>query len=128
MKKIVKYILILVLGFAGGLAGALAAPVFQTTKQPAQVVETKKDNEQTTVSKVQYNNENSTTTAVEKVQNAVVSVINYQTPRDSGYRSILEENGNSDDLAVAGEGSGVIYKKNRQICLSCHQYARHCRS
>lgn len=111
MKKIVKYILILVLGFAGGLAGALAAPVFQTTKQPAQVVETKKDNEQTTVSKVQYNNENSTTTAVEKVQNAVVSVINYQTPRDSGYRSILEENGNSDDLAVAGEGSGVIYKK-----------------
>lgn len=115
MKKFLKVLLLLVIGFVGGLAGTLAAPLLQTNKQPTQVVETKKENEQTTVSKVQYNNENSTTSAVEKVQNAVVSVINYQTLRDNSYRSILEENDNSDDLAVAGEGSGVIYKKTDQF-------------
>lgn len=115
MKKFLKVALILVIGFVGGLAGTLVSPLLQTNKQTAQVVETKKENEQTSVSKVQYNNENSTTSAVEKVQNAVVSVINYQKPRDNGYRSILEENGNSDDLAVAGEGSGVIYKKTDQF-------------
>lgn len=116
MKKFLKVLLLLSIGFIGGLAGTLVAPLLQTNNQTTQVVETKKENEQTTVSKVQYNNENSTTSAVEKVQNAVVSVINYQQPRGNGYYSILEENTNSEgDLAVAGEGSGVIYKKTDQF-------------
>ncbi|MTB63413.1 PDZ domain-containing protein [Streptococcus sp. zg-86] len=115
MKKTVNYLLILVIGFVGGLAGTLVAPLLHPTNQPNQVVETKKDNEQTTVSNVQYDNQNSTTTAVEKVQNAVVSVINYQKARDNGYRSILGSNETNDELAVAGEGSGVIYKKTDQF-------------
>lgn len=54
---------------------------------------------------VSYNNTNSTTEAVQKVQNAVVSVINYNQSQDSTSDLNSEE-------AIAGEGSGVIYKKD----------------
>ncbi|WP_193438145.1 trypsin-like peptidase domain-containing protein, partial [Streptococcus suis] len=68
----------------------------------------------TSVSNVQYNNETSTTKAVEKVQNAVVSVINYQKSANNSLGAIFGNIESSDELAVAGEGSGVIYKKDGQ--------------
>ncbi|WP_193437269.1 trypsin-like peptidase domain-containing protein, partial [Streptococcus suis] len=56
----------------------------------------------------------STTKAVEKVQNAVVSVINYQKSANNSLGVIFGNIESSDELAVAGEGSGVIYKKYGQ--------------
>ncbi|MER0122168.1 S1C family serine protease [Streptococcus sp. ZJ93] len=115
MKKSLKFILLFLIGFAGGLAGTLVAPLFHPNEPAQQTVQTKKENEQTTVSNVQYDNENSTTSAVEKVQNAVVSVINYQATRENALSSILGDATRSGELTVAGEGSGVIYKKTEQF-------------
>ncbi len=86
-----------------GLIGALSASFFQPQVQQA-------NSAITSVSNVQYNNETSTTKAVEKVQNAVVSVINYQKSANNSLGVIFGNIESSDELAVAGEGSGVIYK------------------
>ena len=88
-KKIVAPIAMLVIGLLGGLLGAfilLTAAGVSFTNSTDTGVKT---------AKTVYNNTTDTTKAVKKVQNAVVSVINYQ-----------------DGLQVAGEGSGVIYKKD----------------
>ncbi len=62
------------------------------------------------VSNVQYNNETSTTKAVEKVQNAVVSVINYQKSANNSLGAIFGNIESSDELAVAGEGLELSIK------------------
>ncbi|HFU3942299.1 TPA: S1C family serine protease [Streptococcus suis] len=107
MKKYLKFAILFVIGFFGGLIGALSASFFQTQVQQA-------NSAITSVSNVQYNNETSTTKAVEKVQNAVVSVINYQKSANNSLGAIFGNIESSDELAVAGEGSGVIYKKDGQ--------------
>lgn len=103
MKKYVKYLAIFLVGLLGGAVGALITPLFY--QHPSAT-----NSSETTVSKVQYSNETSTTKAVETVQEAVVSVINYQQI-DEGVNSLFGVNESSDELAVAGEGSGVVYKK-----------------
>lgn len=107
-KKYVKFLILFVFGFIGGLAGALVAPFIQQTSPTSQITSSS-----TSISNVQYDNETSTTKAVEKVQDAVVSVINYQQASSNSISSIfgLETSSTDDELAVAGEGSGVIYKK-----------------
>ncbi|MBL1126017.1 PDZ domain-containing protein [Streptococcus suis] len=107
MKKYLKFTILFVIGFLGGLVGALSASFFQPQVQQA-------NSAITSVSNVQYNNETSTTKAVEKVQNAVVSVINYQKSANNSLGAIFGNIESSDELAVAGEGSGVIYKKDDQ--------------
>ncbi|HEM3590763.1 S1C family serine protease [Streptococcus suis] len=107
MKKYLKFAILFVIGFFGGLIGALSASLFQPQVQQA-------NSAITSVSNVQYNNETSTTKAVEKVQNAVVSVINYQKSANNSLGAIFGNIESSDELAVAGEGSGVIYKKDGQ--------------
>ncbi|NJW41366.1 S1C family serine protease [Streptococcus suis] len=107
MKKYLKFAILFVIGFLGGLIGALSASFFQPQVQQA-------NSAITSVSNVQYNNETSTTKAVEKVQNAVVSVINYQKSANNSLGAIFGNIESSDELAVAGEGSGVIYKKDGQ--------------
>ncbi|HFI0613828.1 S1C family serine protease [Streptococcus suis] len=107
MKKYLKFAILFVIGFLGGLIGALSASLFQPQVQQA-------NSAITSVSNVQYNNETSTTKAVEKVQNAVVSVINYQKSANNSLGAIFGNIESSDELAVAGEGSGVIYKKDGQ--------------
>ncbi|MFM0786052.1 S1C family serine protease [Streptococcus suis] len=107
MKKYLKFAILFVIGFFGGLIGALSASFFQPQIQQA-------NSTITSVSNVQYNNETSTTKAVEKVQNAVVSVINYQKSANNSLGAIFGNIESSDELAVAGEGSGVIYKKDGQ--------------
>lgn len=107
MKKYLKFAILFVVGFVGGLAGALVAPLFQTSNS---IPQTQSSTGSTTVSNVQYDNETSTTKAVEKVQDAVVSVVNYQQASNN-LTSIFGNTESSDELAVAGEGSGVIYKK-----------------
>ncbi|HFU4006807.1 TPA: S1C family serine protease, partial [Streptococcus suis] len=105
MKRYLKFAILFAVGFIGGLAGALTASFFQPQLQQA-------SSAITSVSNVQYDNETSTTQAVEKVQNAVVSVINYQTASSNSLSAIFGNIESSDELAVAGEGSGVIYKKD----------------
>ena len=55
-----------------------------------------------------YKRQTSTSEAVDKVKNAVVSVITYAETSEKGFI-----NGETDsDPEVASEGSGVIYKKD----------------
>jgi len=72
----------------------------------------------TTVSNVMYNVTSDVTTAVSKVQDAVVSIINLQSTSSNDQLGGLfgsdESNSSSNDstLETASEGSGVIYKKS----------------
>lgn len=96
-----------VVGFLGGIGGYYFASSTLT-----QGNSTSNQANTTSVNNVQYTNDTSTTQAVEKVQDAVVSVINYQTQSSNSLSSIFGNIESSDELAVAGEGSGVIYKKD----------------
>ena len=107
MKKLLKFVILFVVGFLGGIGGYYFASSTLT-----QGNSTSNQANTTSVSDVQYSNDTSTTQAVEKVQDAVVSVINYQTQSSNSLSSIFGNIESSDELAVAGEGSGVIYKKD----------------
>lgn len=111
MNKKIKYALqvlaILAIGFVGGLLGTGASELLKNNT----------GTNETTINQTDYNNVTSTTKAVEKVQEAVVSVINYQKGSSSDYQnyySIFEEEieETEDGLVIASEGSGVIYKKD----------------
>lgn len=77
----------------------------------------------TKTSQVVYNNITDTTKAAEKVQKAVVSVINYKKNASSSLNNIYsqmfgvdghqeESSSNKNELSIYSEGSGVIYKKS----------------
>lgn len=120
-KKIVAPIIMLLIGLLGGLIGAfilLTAAGISFTNTTSTGIKT---------AKTVYSNTTDTTKAVKKVQNAVVSVINYQEGSSSDSLNNLygrifgggdnsdssqEKSKDSDGLQVAGEGSGVIYKKD----------------
>ena len=114
MKKIfssaIKLIIMISAGFVGGLvAGLLLLQGSSFLSSNTSSTAT------TTVSKVAYKNETSTTEAVKVVQDAVVSVINYKKQSSSSYQSIFGNSSSSDsEFAVASEGSGVIYKKDNE--------------
>ena len=107
MKKLLKFVILFVVGFLGGIGG-----YYFVSSTLTQGNSTSNQANTTSVSNVQYSNDTSTTQAVEKVQDAVVSVINYQTQSSNSLSSIFGNIESSDELAVAGEGSGVIYKKD----------------
>lgn len=107
MKKLLKFVILFVVGFLGGIGGYYFASSTLT-----QGNSTSNQANTTSVNNVQYTNDTSTTQAVEQVQDAVVSVINYQTQSSNSLSSIFGNIESSDELAVAGEGSGVIYKKD----------------
>ena len=121
-KKIVTPIAMLVIGLLGGLLGA-----FILLTAAAGVSFTNTTDTGVKTAKTVYSNTTDTTKAVKKVQNAVVSVINYQEGSSSDSLNDLygrifgggdrsdssqENSKDSDGLQVAGEGSGVIYKKD----------------
>lgn len=97
MKKYIQLLIVLVVGFVGGVAGTWTISNLShlTGNLSPSAISTQT---------VSYNNTNSTTEAVKKVQNAVVSVINY------GQTSTSDDSNSQD--AISGEGSGVIYKKD----------------
>ena len=108
MKKNLKFAILFLFGFFGGLAGSLVVSLFQTNS--SQVAGTNSSSEKVTVSNVNYDNETSVTEAVSTVQDAVVSVIGYE--QNSGtIDSLFGSQNSSGDLTVSSEGSGVIYKK-----------------
>ena len=108
MKKYLKYAILFLFGFFGGLAGSLVVSLFQTNS--SQVAGTNSSSEKVTVSNVNYDNETSVTEAVSTVQDAVVSVIGYEQSSGS-VDSLFGSQNFSDELTVSSEGSGVIYKK-----------------
>ena len=108
MKKYLKFAILFLFGFLGGLAGSLVVSLFQTNS--SQVTGTNSSSEKVTVSNVNYDNETSVTEAVSTVQDAVVSVIGYEQSSGS-VDSLFGSQNSSDELTVSSEGSGVIYKK-----------------
>ena len=105
--------IVIILAFGAGIGGSLLVLKlngigFSTTTG------------KTSVSKTTYNNSSATTEAVKKVQNAVVSVLNYQNASSSAdtnstFGSIFgdsdSDNNSNNEATLYGEGSGVIYKK-----------------
>lgn len=105
LRKLVQLVLILVIGFAGGILGTLTA--LQVNKGNS--TNSSQEVKSTTVNRA-YKNTTSTSEAVDKVKNAVVSVITYAESSEKGF---LTEDTDSDPQ-VASEGSGVIYKKDEK--------------
>ncbi|WP_261379798.1 S1C family serine protease [Streptococcus sp. sy010] len=108
-KKLIKTGFILLVGFVGGWMAMLMMNQNNLTTTS-----------QVKTSQVTYQNETSTSKAVKVVQDAVVSVINYQKNSAGsslaslfgGIEATDERLDDESDLQVYGEGSGVIYKKD----------------
>ena len=103
LKKIGNVALIFVVGFLGGILGTFLT--LQTSHSSTSNTESKQVH--STTVKTAYKNTTSTSEAVDKVKNAVVSVITYS---DSSNQGLFEKEENSDSQ-ISSEGSGVIYKK-----------------
>ena len=103
LKKLGNITLIFVVGFLGGILGTFLT--LQTSHSSTSNTESKQVH--STTVKTAYKNTTSTSEAVDKVKNAVVSVITYS---DSSNQGVFEKEENSDSQ-ISSEGSGVIYKK-----------------
>ena len=103
LKKLGNITLIFVVGFLGGILGTFLT--LQTSHSSTSNTESKQVH--STTVKTAYKNTTSTSAAVDKVKNAVVSVITYS---DSSNQGLFEKEENSDSQ-ISSEGSGVIYKK-----------------
>lgn len=106
-KKGVAFLVIILIGFLSGALGSFVTlQLYQ--KQGNQAT----NNNFGTVTQTSYKNENSTTQAVNKIKDAVVSVITYSANKQSSVFGTEESNSDTDNQQIASEGSGVIYKKN----------------
>lgn len=113
-KTAAKLIIAGMIGGAVTLGGNIAYDHFNTNvTSPANQTGTTK------ISNVSYKVSSDTTKAINKVSDAVVSVINYQKNEASNsLDDLFGDNGtqgnkdNSGKEQAAGEGSGVIYKKD----------------
>ena len=103
-KKWGQLLLVILVSFFSGILGSF------TTLQLSQKQNTSPTNT-TTVSKTAVKNENSTTQAVDKVKDAVVSVITYSANSQNSLFGSAETDTDTNTEQVSSEGSGVIYKK-----------------
>ena len=103
-KKWGQLLLVILISFFSGILGSF------TTLQLSQKQNTSPTNT-TTVSKTAVKNENSTTQAVDKVKDAVVSVITYSANSQNSLFGSAETDTDTNNEQVSSEGSGVIYKK-----------------
>ena len=103
-KKWGHLLLVILISFFSGVLGSF------TTLQLSQKQNTSSTNN-TTVSKTAVKNENSTTQAVDKVKDAVVSVITYSTDSQNSLFGSAGTDTDTNTEQVSSEGSGVIYKK-----------------
>lgn len=104
LKKIGTLSLIFVVGFLGGILGTFLT--LQVSHSSNATTESKQV--RSTTVKTAYKNTTSTSQAVDKVKNAVVSVITYA---DSSNQDLFTNDEHSDSQ-ISSEGSGVIYKKD----------------
>ena len=109
LSRGLKWLLILVVGFLGGAFGTMVTnSLSQQPTAGSKAVSTS------------YKNTTDTSQAVEKVKKAVVSVITYtkedsQLNGDNLFSEASEEGENSN---IYGEGSGVIYKKDKKYAYA----------
>ena len=103
-KKLGQLLLVILISFFSGILGTFTT-LQLSQKQNSGTTTT------TTVSKTAVKNENSTTQAVDKVKNAVVSVITYSANSQNSLFGSAETDTDTNTEQVSSEGSGVIYKK-----------------
>ena len=103
-KKLGQLLLVILISFFSGVLGTFTTLQF-SQKQNSGTTTT------TTVSKTAVKNENSTTQAVDKVKDAVVSVITYSSNSQNSLLGSDETDTDTNSEQVYSEGSGVIYKK-----------------
>ena len=101
-KKWGQLLVVILISFFSGILGTFTT-LQLSQKQNSGTTTT------TTVRKTAVKNENSTTQAVDKVKDAVVSVITYSSNSQNSLLGSDETDTNSEQ--VYSEGSGVIYKK-----------------
>ena len=104
-KKIGQLLLIILISFFSGVLGSL------TILQLNQKQETNTQNN-TTITQTAVKNENSTTKAVDKVKDAVVSIITYSANSQNSLFGYGESDTDTNTEQVSSQGSGVIYKKD----------------
>ncbi|OQO69529.1 serine protease [Enterococcus villorum] len=110
------------LGLVGGIVGGLlTAGVFYAVMGSGNSATSSSGNQnsagETVVENVKVNVNSDITNAVDKVQDAVVSVINLQNQSQSnGFGQLFgqqqQESTDDSNLEASSEGSGVIYKKS----------------
>jgi len=104
-KKLGQLLLVILISFFSGVLGTFTT-LQLSQKQNSGTTTT------TTVSKTAVKNENSTTQAVDKVKDAVVSVITYSSNSQNSLITSDETDTDTNAEQVFSEGSGVIYKKD----------------
>lgn len=104
-KKIGQLLLIILISFFSGVLGSL------TILQLNQKQETNTQNSKT-ITQTSVKNENSTTKAVDKVKDAVVSIITYSANSQNSLFGYGESDTDTNTEQVSSQGSGVIYKKD----------------
>ena len=104
LKKWGQLLLVILISFFSGILGTFTT-LQLSQKQISGTTTT------TTVSKAAVKNENSTTQAVDKVKDAVVSVITYSSNSQNSLITSDETDIDTNAEQVFSEGSGVIYKK-----------------
>ena len=103
-KKWGQLLVVILISFFSGILGTFTT-LQLSQKQNSSTTTT------TTVSKTAVKNENSTTQAVDKVKDAVVSVITYSSNSQNSLLGSDETDTDTNAEQVYSEGSGVIYKK-----------------
>lgn len=103
-KKWGQLLVVILISFFSGILGTFTT-LQLSQKQNSGTTTT------TTVSKTAVKNENSTTQAVDKVKDAVVSVITYSSNSQNSLLGSDEIDTDTNAEQVYSEGSGVIYKK-----------------
>ena len=105
LKKCGQLLLVILISFFSGILGTFTT-LQLSQKQNSGTTTT------TTVSKAAVKNENSTTQAVDKVKDAVVSVITYSSNSQNSLITSDETDTDTNAEQAFSEGSGVIYKKD----------------
>ena len=104
-KKIGQLLLIILISFFSGLLGSLAVLQFNHKQANG-------EQNNAAVTQTASKNENSITQAVDKVKDAVVSIITYSGNSQSGFAGTDDTDTDSNTEQINSEGSGVIYKKD----------------
>lgn len=104
-KKWGQLLLVILISFFSGILGTFTT-LQLSQKQNSGTTTT------TTVSKTAVKNENSITQAVDKVKDAVVSIITYSGNSQSSFVGSDDTDTDLNTEQVNSEGSGVIYKKD----------------
>ena len=104
-KKIGQLLLVILISFLSGLLGSLAVLQFNQKHGNG-------EQNSAVVTQTAVNNKNSTTQAVDKVKDAVVSIITYSGNSQSSFVGSDDTDTDSNTEQINSEGSGVIYKKD----------------